>query len=150
MSENDAIPESGNRRLFLKGALTAGAAVAGGAALAGPNLLAANRTRFGKGDVAILRFLAAAELIEADLWQQYAELGGLTPGQLPEENAPFTPIGTRATTAPRIPRRRYFCSGASSAYQWPVSGRPENRRRLHATGSGASACQYRSLSFRFH
>jgi hypothetical protein len=29
------------------------------------------------GDVAILRFLAAAELIEADLWTQYAELGGI-------------------------------------------------------------------------
>ena len=26
---------------------------------------------------------ATAELIEADLWEQYAELGGLTPGQLP-------------------------------------------------------------------
>jgi hypothetical protein len=29
------------------------------------------------GDIAILRFLAAAELIEADLWTQYAELGGI-------------------------------------------------------------------------
>jgi len=28
------------------------------------------------GDVAILRFLAAAEIIETDLWQQYTELGG--------------------------------------------------------------------------
>ena len=33
-----------------------------------------------RGDIAILRFLAAAELIETDLWQQYAELGGITPG----------------------------------------------------------------------
>jgi hypothetical protein len=33
------------------------------------------------GDVAILRFLAAAELLEADLWQQYAELGGVTSGK---------------------------------------------------------------------
>jgi hypothetical protein len=33
------------------------------------------------GDVAILRFLAAAELIESDLWTQYAELGGI--GKLP-------------------------------------------------------------------
>ena len=31
----------------------------------------------GPGDVAILQFLAAAELIEADLWTQYAELGGI-------------------------------------------------------------------------
>jgi hypothetical protein len=29
------------------------------------------------GDEAILRFLAAAEIIEADLWTQYAELGGI-------------------------------------------------------------------------
>ena len=29
---------------------------------------------FSQGDIAILRFLAAAELIEADLWQQYTEL----------------------------------------------------------------------------
>ena len=30
-----------------------------------------------RGDVAILQFLAAAELIESDLWTQYAELGGI-------------------------------------------------------------------------
>jgi hypothetical protein len=30
-----------------------------------------------KGDVAILRFLAGAEIIETDLWQQYNELGGI-------------------------------------------------------------------------
>jgi hypothetical protein len=33
-----------------------------------------------KGDIAILRFLAAVELIESDLWQQYEELGGVTHG----------------------------------------------------------------------
>ena len=32
-----------------------------------------------RGDVAILRFLAAAELIEADLWQQIAELANNNP-----------------------------------------------------------------------
>src|SRR5258708_35626977 len=31
-----------------------------------------------KRDIAILRFLAAMELIESDLWQQYEELGGAT------------------------------------------------------------------------
>ena len=34
-------------------------------------------SRLSEGDAAILRFLAAAELIEADLWTQYAELGGI-------------------------------------------------------------------------
>ena len=29
-----------------------------------------------KGDIAILRFVAAAEILETDLWQQYAELAG--------------------------------------------------------------------------
>jgi hypothetical protein len=35
-----------------------------------------------KGDFAILCFLAAAELIESDLWTQYAELGDIN-GQIP-------------------------------------------------------------------
>jgi hypothetical protein len=34
--------------------------------------------RLTKGEVAILRFLTAIELIESDLWQQYDELGGAT------------------------------------------------------------------------
>ena len=42
--------------------------------------LAQTSESLSKGDVAILRLLAAAELIEADLWQQYAELGGVTEG----------------------------------------------------------------------
>jgi len=32
------------------------------------------------GDFAILRFLAAAEILETDLWEQYNELGGLDGG----------------------------------------------------------------------
>src|SRR5260370_36601361 len=36
-----------------------------------------------KGDAAILRFLAAAELIETDLWQQYNELPGVQDTEVP-------------------------------------------------------------------
>src|SRR6266481_1643075 len=36
-----------------------------------------------KGDAAILRFLAAAELIETDLWQQYNELAGIQDSEVP-------------------------------------------------------------------
>jgi hypothetical protein len=47
----------------------------------GPLALAQSRGQssgsLNAGDVAILRFLAAAELIESDLWTQYAELGGI-------------------------------------------------------------------------
>jgi hypothetical protein len=35
------------------------------------------------GDVAILRFLAAAEILETDLWQQYNELGGIQDSEVP-------------------------------------------------------------------
>jgi hypothetical protein len=46
----------------------------------GQSLNPENQISLVKGDVAILRFLAAAEIIESDLWQQYAELGGVTEG----------------------------------------------------------------------
>ncbi|MGH2345375.1 MAG: ferritin-like domain-containing protein, partial [Chloroflexota bacterium] len=36
-----------------------------------------------KGDVAIFRFLAAAEILESDLWQQYNELGGIPDSEVP-------------------------------------------------------------------
>ena len=45
-----------------------------------------------KGDVAILQFLAAAELLEADLWEQYNELGGIQDRERPggRGNTPYT------------------------------------------------------------
>jgi hypothetical protein len=75
--------EISNRRSFLKkGALAAGAATMGAGLLTrGMSTFAQSTTqnsgRLTKGDIAILRFLAAAELIESDLWTQYAELGGI-------------------------------------------------------------------------
>jgi hypothetical protein len=64
-----------SRRSFLGKSLAAGA-VTMGAGLLANTLLAkeGNEKEKGhlkKGDAAILRFLAAAEIIEADLWQQY-------------------------------------------------------------------------------
>jgi len=71
-----------NRRSFIKnGAIAAGAATVGAGLLThGLAALGAEANSNGSlnsGDVAILQFLAAAELIESDLWQQYAELGGI-------------------------------------------------------------------------
>lgn len=80
MKQENTTPKNNNRRSFLKKALVAGAAVAGTSALSTPNVLAQRRSQLSRGDAAILKFLAAAELIEADLWQQYAELGGTTTG----------------------------------------------------------------------
>src|SRR6201981_2889141 len=68
------------RRSFLKGSLATGAAIVGATVLGPHKLFAQSSESLTKGDVAILRLLAAAELIEADLWQQYAELGGVTQG----------------------------------------------------------------------
>ena len=77
-----------DRRSFMKSGL-----LAGGAATVGAGLLAnatparaQERGRLNPGDAAILRFLAAAELIETDLWIQYAELGGIGANQPIEVN----------------------------------------------------------------
>ena len=71
-----------DRRSFMRsGLLAGGAATIGAGMLANGNLARAQDQdgdgSLDAGDVAILRFLAAAELIEADLWTQYAELGGI-------------------------------------------------------------------------
>ena len=63
------------RRSFLHGIGAAGA-IAGTAALPTGRLFADDNKHLSKGDAAILRFAAAIEFIEADLWQQYNELGG--------------------------------------------------------------------------
>jgi hypothetical protein len=70
------------RRSFLKGLGMAGATLLPASALlmTKDEARADQRQRNGKltkGDVAILRLLAAAEIIETDLWQQYNELGGI-------------------------------------------------------------------------
>jgi len=94
---DSSVRKAVNRRSFMKGSVVAGAATMGAGILAGrlPAFAATeNSSPLTTGDTAILRFLAAAELIETDLWQQYAELGGLTPGQLPVETAPFKPMNS--------------------------------------------------------
>ena len=90
------------RRSFLKGLGVAGAALSAGTLL---NTIASAEERSGslrRGDAAILRFLAAAEIIESDLWLQYAELGGFQDNELgllansvnpPIPNYPVSPTG---------------------------------------------------------
>jgi hypothetical protein len=75
------LERAANRRSFLKNSMVAGAVATVGAGILGSGLPAfASKTSnaaITEGDIAILRFLAAAELIESDLWIQYAELGGI-------------------------------------------------------------------------
>jgi hypothetical protein len=68
-----------NRRSFMRGSLAAGTSLASISAL-GAHDQGGFNGGLNAGDIAILRFLAAAELIETDLWQQYADLGGVTQG----------------------------------------------------------------------
>jgi hypothetical protein len=70
------------RSFMLKGAAAGVGAVGAGRLLAFPPV-AFSRGALSKGDTAILQFLAAAELIETDLWQQYNELAGIQDKELP-------------------------------------------------------------------
>jgi hypothetical protein len=86
-----------NRRRFLKGGMFAAGATALGAGLSPSRLLAFDgnddRAPITKGDISILRFLQALETIEADLWQQYSELGGTQDNEasgLNGGNVPYT------------------------------------------------------------
>jgi hypothetical protein len=59
-----------------------------GAGVLGAGLMVGVPTAFANGDLdpgdaAILRFLAAAEILETDLWQQYNELGGIQDSEVP-------------------------------------------------------------------
>lgn len=90
--DKNELPKQGvsNRRSFLKKSLAAGAVATTSAGL----LASASSTlaqdegegsgRLTKGDAAILRFLAAAEIIESDLWLQYQELGGVQDDEVAE------------------------------------------------------------------
>ncbi len=71
-----------SRRALL---LAAGAGAVGSGVLAKglPAFAAGESTNLARGDADILRFLAAAEIIEADLWQQYNELGGVQDAEVP-------------------------------------------------------------------
>jgi hypothetical protein len=70
------------RRSFLRGLGMSAATLSVGALLTTKgNAQGARSTgKLSKGDVALLRFAAAVELVEADLWQQYNELGGVQGG----------------------------------------------------------------------
>jgi hypothetical protein len=78
-----------SRRSFLRTTMTAGTAAVGGAFLAGgvpafaDDHREGSRGRLTKGDAALLRFAAAAEILETDLWIQYNELGGIQDSEVP-------------------------------------------------------------------
>jgi hypothetical protein len=83
--------KAANRRSFLKKSLATGAATIGGGFLGGGTAAFAadehgreeRDNRLTKGDAALLRFAAAAEILEADFWIQYNELAGVQDSEEP-------------------------------------------------------------------
>jgi hypothetical protein len=92
---------AGRRAFIKKGLAAAGTATVGTGLLANSLFVFADEEKgegsgsLTKGDAAILRFLAAAEIIESDLWLQYAELGGAQtqPNGQPDNELPGLPTG---------------------------------------------------------
>ena len=75
-----------NRRSFLRNGLVAGVAAGmlsnRSIALAGDEAEPSSGS-LTAGDAAMLRFAAAAEILETDFWQQYNELGGIQNAEVP-------------------------------------------------------------------
>jgi hypothetical protein len=79
-----------DRRSFVKNGLTAASVATVGVGLvANSSLVSAQeehdepRGRLTKGDAALLRFAAAAEILETDFWVQYNELAGIQDNEVP-------------------------------------------------------------------
>lgn len=87
---------SSTRRSFLRAGLAAPAVIGAGLA-ANPMSMAAfadDEDRLTEGDISILRFLSALEILETDLWEQYNELGGIRDAEEPSGhgNKPYTDL----------------------------------------------------------
>jgi hypothetical protein len=74
------IPLTGRRSFIAKGLAAASLVSTTGMAQADSDPHSGQLT---KGDAAILRFLAAAEILETDFWVQYNELGGIQDSEVP-------------------------------------------------------------------
>ena len=99
MKKHDRFMHGSNRRAFLKkGMVTASAGTLGLTLMASETAALMKEGpeeksgRLTPGDAAMLRFAAAAEILETDFWEQYNELGGVQDGEVPggSGNVPYT------------------------------------------------------------
>jgi hypothetical protein len=77
-----ALGRKSSRRYFLRSGLAA-PGIIGAGILASRSSSAFFDEGITHGDIDILRFLSALEIIETDLWQQYNELGGIQDSEVP-------------------------------------------------------------------
>jgi hypothetical protein len=87
-SENNSEKKIKHRRRSISRRSFLGNTIALGAGTVGAGLLSSIRTAeasggLTRGDAALLRFPAALELLEADFWIQYNELGGIQDDEVP-------------------------------------------------------------------
>src|SRR5438045_1291100 len=95
--QNDVEKRIKPRKSFISRRSFLGKSLAMGAGTIGVGLLGGTRTAEASGgltpgDAALLRFAAAAEILEADFWIQYNELGGVQDDEVPggTGNEPYT------------------------------------------------------------
>jgi hypothetical protein len=80
----NALAKSASRRSILRAGLVGPGLIGAGLLTnALPSRSFARDAELTEGDIAILRFLCALEIIETDLWQQYNELGGIPDAEVP-------------------------------------------------------------------
>jgi hypothetical protein len=105
-----------NRRAFMRSSVLAGAVMTGAGILESvPSALAEpGKGRLTRGDAAILRWLAAAEIIESDLWLQYQELAGIQDDEVAN------------IASQQIPGYPAQATGGSSAYAAAVNALDED------------------------
>ena len=94
-----------NRRSFVKNGLATAGLVTAGAGFLATNSSALAEAgpeehsgRLTKGDAALLRFAAAAEILETDFWVQYNELAGVQDNEFPGGGGGGNPAYTAALT----------------------------------------------------
>src|SRR5581483_7688386 len=89
-----------NRRRFLKNGISAAALATGAGLLSNTTDAYADFGQSGRltrGDAALLRFAAAAEILETDFWVQYNELAGVQDSEEPDGSG--NPLFTAAVAA---------------------------------------------------
>jgi hypothetical protein len=136
------------RRSFLKRLGVAGAIALPAGALLTSRTRAKAAGDLSDGDVAILRFLAAAEILETDLWQQYTELAlGNASFQLALEVLDGDmPTYVNQNTRDEFTHQNFINSYLASKGKRPVNLEPFRRLpSSQATGSNKSASRLTNL-----
>lgn len=142
--------KSVNRRSFVKNGLTAaGLATAGAGFLANSSSALAEEGpeehsgHLTKGDAALLRFAAAAEILETDFWVQYNELAGVQDNEFPGGGGGGNPAYTAALTVLDSDMAQYVHDNTDDEFTH------QNFLNAYLASKGASTVnleQFRTLS----